>query len=185
MRRPTLLVAIAVLALLSIAASKYKAYVDFDRNADLAAIKTFAYFELLENSVAEAAPPVHELIKVLIVNRLKASGMKEVESDPDVYVSYHTNANQEMRINATLYQYNYSAGWAWSPLWGSGMDVSAYSRGTLVVDIWRPETDELIWRGTVVGIVPENPGVKEAERTIEKALDAIGKEWRKQRKQAR
>jgi hypothetical protein len=64
------------------------------------------------------------------------------------------------------------------------MDVSAYSRGTLVVDIWRPDTKELIWRGTVVGIVPENPGVEQAEKAITKALDAIGKEWRKQRKQA-
>jgi hypothetical protein len=69
-------------------------------------------------------------------------------------------------------------------LWGSGIDVSSYSQGTLVIDIWRPDTEELIWRGAVVGVVPDNPSPQKAQDTIEKALNKIGKEWRKQYKQA-
>jgi hypothetical protein len=84
-----------------------------------------------------------------------------------------------MRQNVTMYSYSYSMGWWWSPLWGSGMDISSYSRGNLVVDIWRPDTEDLIWRAAVVGVVPDNPSPKKAQKTIEQALDKIAKEWRK------
>jgi hypothetical protein len=173
-----------VSAVLSIGASKYKAYVDFDRSVDFSTIKTFAFFDTIETSVADSAPPVHEMIKILIINRLKKSGLQEVERDPDVLVTYHTDEHQAMRMNTTMYQYHYSAGWYWSPYWGSGMDVASYSQGTLIVDIWKPDTEELIWRGTVLGVVPDNPGPKKAQKVIEDAIDAIGREWRKQYKQA-
>jgi hypothetical protein len=177
-------VAAITLALISVGAAKYEAYVDFDRSVDFSAVTTFAYYETIETSVADEAPPVHEMIKILIVNHLKKSGLQEVEKDPDVYVTYHTDANQAMRMNTTLYQYHYSANWYWSPLWGSGMDVSSYTRGTLIIDIWNPDTEELVWRGTVLGVVPDNPSPKKAQKVIEDAIEAIGREWRKQYKNA-
>jgi hypothetical protein len=184
MKRTTILLAISM-ALVSFAASKYKAHVDFDRSVDFSTIKTFAFFDTIETSVADSAPPVHEMIKILIVNRLKESGLQEVESDPDVLVTYHTDENQAMRMNTTMYQYHYSAGWFWSPYWGSGMDIASYSQGTLIIDIWKPDTEELIWRGTVLGVVPDNPGPKKAQKVIEDAIEAIAKEWRKQYKKSR
>jgi hypothetical protein len=167
----------------TVAAAKMKAYVGYDQNTDFADIKTFAYFETLDTSVADSAPPVHEMIKLLIINELQDGGMKWIDEDenPDVLVTYHTDEHQEMKMNVTLYKYHYSYGWYWSPLWGSGMDVSSFSRGTLVVDIWRPDTEELIWRGVVVGVVPDDPSPAKAQKTIEKALNLMGKEFRKMR----
>jgi hypothetical protein len=167
----------------SVAAAKMKAHVGYDQNADFSAIQTFAYFETLDTSVIDSAPPVHEMIKLLIIKQLQDGGMTWVDKDenPDVYVTYHTDQDQAMKMNVTLYHYSYSAGWWWSPLWGSGMDVSAWSQGTLVVDIWNPKTEELVWRGAVVGVVPEDPSPKKAQKTIEKALDLMGKEFRKMR----
>ncbi len=177
-------IAVSLLALVTVPifAAKMTAYVDFDRTADFENFRTFAYFETLATSVVDEAPPVHEMIKLLIVKRLRESGLEMVEESPDIYVTYHTDTDQELRMNDTLYQYHYSAGWFWSPLWGSGMDVSSYSRGSLIVDIWRPDTKELIWRGTVVGIVPDNPSPKKAQKTIEKALEKIADEWHRQYK---
>ena len=180
-----LTVAMIMLALVSVADAKMKAHVGYDKNTDFSSIKTFAFFETLETSVADTAPPVHEMIKLLIIKRLKESGMKEVAENPDVYVTYHTDEQQAMGVNVTMYQYHYSAGWWWSPLWGSGMDVSSYSQGTLVIDVWRPDTEELIWRGLVVGAVPDNPSPQKAQNIIEKALGKISKEWHKQYKKAR
>jgi hypothetical protein len=178
-------VAAIVLALISVGASKYKAHVDFDTSVDFSTIRTFAYYDTIETSVADDAPPVHEMIRLLIVRHLKKSGLQEVESDPDVYVTYHTDPNQAMRMNTTLYQYHYSANWFWSPYWGSGMDVASYTQGTLIVDLWKPDTQELIWRGTVIGVVPDNPTPEKAQKVIEQAIDAIAKEWRKQSKKAK
>jgi hypothetical protein len=159
-----------------------KAYVDFDRTVDFGAIESFAYFETLDTSLIEDMPPMHEMIKLIIIRDFKRAGLKPVGEDdnPDVFVTYHSDSDEAMRMNVTMYSYSYSAGWFWSPLWGSGMDISSYSRGTLIIDVWNPKTETLIWRGTVLGVVPENPSPKKAQKTIESALKKIGAEWRKQ-----
>ncbi len=172
---------VILLAVVSIGAKKWQAYVGYDKNVDFTTIKTFAYEETLETSVADSAPPVHEMIKLLIIIQLQNGGMKLVEENPDVLVTYHTNKDEAMRTNVTMYNYHYSAGWYWSPLWGSGMDVSSYSKGTLVVDIWSPKTEELVWRGAVQAVIPDDPSPRKAQKTIEKALKKLGEEYRKQR----
>lgn len=185
MKKLTSIIAIVIVfAAFSVSAKKMKAYVDYDKTADFKSIETFAYFETLDTSIVDEAGPVHEMIKLIIINRLKKGGLRQVGEDqnPDVLVTYHTDTNQAMRMNVTLYQYNYSAGWYWSPLWGSGMDISSYSRGTLIIDVWVPKTGTLIWRGTVLGVVPDDPSPKKARSVIEKAVETIAKEWNKQEK---
>ena len=175
---------VIVLGLFSFAGSKFKAYVGYDKTVDFSTIKTFAYYETLETSVAESRP-VHEMIKYLIIIKFKAAGLEEVKENPDIYVTYHTFQGQDLKVNVTLYSYSYSAGWWFSPLWGSGMDVSSWTQGNLFVDAWNPKTQNIVWRGAVTGAVPDNPDPEKAQKTIEKALDAIGKEWKKQLKKAK
>jgi len=178
-----LFIAVTILLVVgTVAAAKMKAYVGYDQNVDLGAIKTFDYRDTLDTSVIDKAPPVHEMIKLLIIKKLQDGGMKRDKENPDVLVTYHTDEDQAMRMNVTLYQYHYSAGWWWSPLWGSGMDVSSFSQGTLVVDIWNPKTEEIVWRGAVVAVVPENPSPAKAQKTIEKALNLMSKEFHKMRR---
>ena len=180
MRKP-LITALILLVVGTVAATKMKAYVGYDKNVDLGSFKTFDYRDSLAASVVDKAPPVHEMIKLLIIEKLQNGGMEWVEEDPDVLVTYHTEADQAMKMNVTLHSYSYSAGWWWSPLWGSGMDVSSWSQGTLVVDIWNPKTEEIVWRGAVVGVIPENPSAAKAQKTIEKALSLMSKEFHKMR----
>lgn len=174
---------VIMLGLFSFAGSKFKAYVGYDKNVDFETIKTFSYYETLETSVADNAP-IHEMIKYLIIINFKKSGLQQVEKDPDIYVTYHTHQGQDMKMNVTLYSYSYSAGWWFSPLWGSGMDLSSWTQGNLYIDAWSPKTKTIVWRGAVTGVTPDNPDPKKAQKTIEKALKAIGKEWQKQYKKA-
>lgn len=169
----------------TVGAAKMKAQVGFDKDVDFSTIKTFAYLDTLDTSVIDSAPPVHEMMKLMIIKQLQDGGLKRVDEDPDVLVTYHTDESQSMKINVTLYNYSYSTGWWWSPLWGSGMDVSSFSQGTLVVDIWDPRTENLVWRGVVVGVVADDPSPQKAQKTIQKALDLLGKEFRKELKKAK
>jgi hypothetical protein len=180
--RKVIITVMVLLVVGTVAAAKMKAYVSYDKTVDFSAIETFEYFPTLDTSVVEAAPPVHEMIKLLVIRQLQDGGMKRVEGEPDVYVTYHTDQNQALRINTTMYRYHTGVGWWVNPYWGGGMDVSSYARGTLVVDIWNPENEELIWRGVAVGVVPDNPSPDKAQKTIEKALNLMGKEFRKMRK---
>ena len=179
--RKLLIIVMILLVVGTVAAAKMKAYVGYDKNVDLGSFKTFDYRDSLASSVVDKAPPVHEMIKLLIIEKLQNGGMEWVKEDPDVLVTYHTEADQAMKMNVTLYSYSYSAGWWWSPLWGSGMDVSSWSQGTLVVDIWDPKTENIVWRGAVVGVVPENPSAGKAQKTIEKALSLMSNEFHKMR----
>ena len=180
--RKLLIIVVILLVVGTVAATKMKAYVGYDKNVDLSSFKTFDYRDALAASVVDKAPPVHEMIKLLIIEKLQNGGMEWVEEDPDVLVTYHTETDQAMRMNVTLYNYSYSAGWWWSPLWGSGMDVSSWSQGTLIVDIWNPMTENIVWRGAVVAVVPENPSPAKAQKTIEKALNLMSKEFHKMRR---
>ena len=179
--RKLLIIVVILLVVGTVAATKMKAYVGYDKNVDLSSFKTFDYRDVLASSVVDKAPPVHEMIKLLIIEKLQNGGMEWVEEDPDVLVTYHTEADQAMKMNVTLYSYSYSAGWWRSPLWGSGMDVASWSQGTLVVDIWDPKTENIVWRGAVVGVIPENPSAAKAQKTIEKALSLMSKEFHKMR----
>ena len=166
-----------VLALTSIAGTKMKAFVDYDKNADFGSYKTFKWVDTEATSVDDSSPSMHRLIRALIMKRLVEGGLKKVDDNPDLNVTYHTNEHDVLRMNTTQYRYHYSAGWWVSPYWGSGMDITSYSQGTLIIDIWDPKTEEIIWRGAVVGVVPEHP--EQAEKQITKALNLLGKKWRK------
>jgi hypothetical protein len=182
--RKTIITVLVLLVVGTAAAAKMKAHVGYDKNVDFGTIKTFDYFETLETSVADTAPPVHEMIKLLVIRQLQDGGLVRNKENPDVLVTYHTDENQAMKMNVTLYNYSYSAGWYWSPLWGSGMDVSSFSQGTLVVDIWDTKTKNIVWRGAVVGVVPDDPSPAKTQKIIEKALNLMGKEFRKELKKA-
>lgn len=171
---------VILLALVSFGASKMKVYIDYDQNADFSSIKTFKWFDTLATSVDDSAPSMHRLMRALIMKKLVEGGMKKVEENPDVFVTYHTNPKEALRMNTTNYMYHYAAGWWVNPYWGSGMDISSYTRGTLIIDIWDARTEEALWRGVVMGVVPEEP--QKAEKTIVKALNKLSKEWRKMRK---
>lgn len=183
MRRLTITIPILLTATVALAASM-KAHVGYDKNVDFSTIKTFTYVDVLDHSVADQAPPIHEMIKLLIIKHLQDAGLERVEENADVHVSYYTSTDASLRMNVTLYSYSYSTGWWWSPLWGSGMDVTSFTKGTLVVDIWDPSTEYIVWRGAVLAAVPEDPSPAKAQKTIEKALDLMGKEFRKQVKRA-
>jgi hypothetical protein len=64
------------------------------------------------------------------------------------------------------------------------MDTVAYTRGTLVVDAWSPKTENIVWRGVVAGVVPDQASPEQAQKTIQRAIDAIAKEWQKTLKKA-
>ena len=179
-----LILSLIIVAVASTVTAGMKAHVGYDKDVDFSTLKTFDYFPTIETSVMDSAPPVHEMIKLLIIKQLQDGGLKRDKENPDVYVTYHTDEDQAMRMNVTLYNYSYSTGWWWSPLWGSGMDVSAFSQGTLVVDIWSPKTETIVWRGAVVAVVPDDPSPAKAQKTIEKALDLMGKQFRKEIKKA-
>jgi len=171
-----------------------KVFIDYDKNYDFSTMKTFSWAETSATSLEIADPMLHSRIVNGIEYYLSDAGMREVKEDPDVYVTYHTSSKEEMSLNTTSFGYGYPGGMAWGGYggyyggyggYGMGMgssstNVYTYEIGTLVVDVWDPESETLVWRGTATGItIVENP--QKMQKKVDKALRKIVAKSQKER----
>ena len=170
-----------------------KIYIDYDKDYDGSNNKTFAWSETKETSLADTEPSLHSLIINTIAGYITASGVEQVDSDPDVYVTYHGSSEEELTVDTTHYGYGVGTmgygryggyGGYYGRYYGGGFGgsststVRSYKVGTLVVDIWDAKTEKLIWRGIAANItISENP--HKLDKNIEKALKKMIKKWQK------
>ncbi len=174
---------LALMAVLfAMPAAAQKVYVDYDRDAIGRDYKTFAWQDT-GPALQEFSPLMHTRIKNGLEHLLTARGLIGVADNPDLYVTYHTSSQEELQFSVTGYGYGYGAGWGWDPYWGgpsasgggASTTVSTYEKGTLVVDIWDAKTKQIVWRGSAVAAIPEDP--KKGEKLINKALEKMVKQF--------
>lgn len=163
-----------------------KAYVAYDKDYDPGKIRSFAWKDTEENSVASANPLLHSRIVNGVEYYMTLAGWREDETAPTVYVTYHAGTEKEVVLDTSHFGYGYPAGWGYYgrayPLYGtSGTSVTTvhtYETGTLIVDVWDAATHKLVWRGTAPDItVVDNPD--KMGKKIDKALENMVNTWRK------
>ncbi len=169
--------AIVVAAFLTGAAYAQKPQIQWNEEYDFEAMETFQWQVTPESSLENVNPFMHSRIIAAIEYELTAGGLTEVNSNPDVYVTYHTSSEDRVRISTDSWGYGVGGygrgGWGYYG-YGYGGPVSTttrvheYEEGTLVVDIWDAEEQELVWRGSVTRVFSEN--VNKAERQVVKAI---------------
>ena len=176
---------VTALALLvfAVPALAQKIYVDFDKDADFSSFKTFAWAESAETSLEDVSPFMHSRLVNGIQYYLTQGGLTEDESDPDLFVTYHTDSKDEVRLNTTSFGYGYGGGYYRNPYWGgyggvstSSTTVSHYNRGTLIIDIWDAEKKTLVWRGVAEAIVKSKPEAQ--AKQLDKVLAKMVKKWK-------
>ena len=160
-----------------------KVYVDYDKSVDFDKYETFAWLLSEPSSLMDTDPLMHTRIVNEIELRL-AESYTWVESNPDLYVTYHTNEKEEMRLDSNSIGYGYGPGWGWDPYWDPYWDgrfgnwtstVTTYTRGTLIIDLYDVKEGKAIWRGTAEAVVPRSP--RAAEKKIVKAVAKISKKF--------
>ena len=177
---------VAALLLMAAPAFAQKVYIDYDEDYDFDSPETFTWAKTSETSVEDANPLMHSRIVNAIEHYLTMGQLREVESDPDLYVTYHTSTKENLSLNTTSFGYGYPGGWygggyggyygGYGGMGSSSTTVSSYETGTLVVDAWDPKTEKLVWRGTATNMtVADNPD--KMMKRIDKALSKIVKKW--------
>ena len=182
--------AIVTVALLLTAMPAFaqKIFVEHDPGYDIDGIETFSWSKTLETSAEASHPLMHSHIVNSIEHYLSMGSIREVESDPDVYVTYHTSTQDSLFLNINSFGYGYPGGWGYSGYYGYGYGmatatVSSFESGTLVVDVWDAETEKMIWRGIAANItVYENPD--KMLKKVDVALKKIVKKWQKIKKKS-
>jgi len=169
-----------------------KIYIDYDKNADFGSFKTFAWAETAETSLEDISPFMHSRIVNAIQYYITEGGLIEDDSDPDLFVTYHTDSKNEVRINTDSFGYGYGGGYYRNPYWGGyggygGMGsttttVTEFTRGTLIVDIWDARSKELVWRGAAEAVITEKPDAQ--AKQIDKMLAKMVKKWHSMKRKA-
>ena len=169
-------------AIFPLVVSAQKVNIDFDRDVDFTKYKTFAYevCHRIEN------PLVDKRIVTELESRVASEGLRRSETNPDVNVTYHSSTTEEFAIDTNTWGYGFGSGWYWGHgggnygrsgyLGGIGpvnttTTIRKYTRGTLVVDIWDARTKELVWRGTAIDTVSDNP--QKNEKKLKKAMEKL------------
>ena len=182
MRRIAIVVILACVAITP--AFALKVYVDFDKDVDFGAYRTFAFDADHERTLMAYSPLMHERVIGLIRQRLTDGGLVETAENPDVYVTYQVSVREEMQLETVNMGYSYGPGWGYNPYyaWHGSIGTSStraykYAVGTLLLDIWQADGEKLVWRASAEDTVSESPekGIKK----IEKALYKMGKIFRK------
>ena len=164
MRKLTMAVAFA---LVGATASAQDVKVDFDKDANFAAIKTFA----AKIGTAWNNPIGEKRVLGEIEEAIAAKGWaKAEEGKADAIVVLHGAGEKQKSLN-TFYSGGYG-GYGWRG-WGGGMGsatttVSEYMVGTLVVDIFDVMTKQLLFRGQASDQVSSN--AEKNTKTVYKAM---------------
>lgn len=140
---------------LLVGCSTMKVVTDYSESADFSRFKTFQYKET-DMTIADTNPLAHRRIVNAIRQEMIASGLTEVDSGPDVYVTYYGTVNEQIVLHHTHMGYRYGSRWR-SGVGHPTTIATTYLRGTLVIDIWEAEQKELVWRGVVSDAVSGNP----------------------------
>ena len=145
------------------ACSSQKVDFDYARDADFSSFQTYGWHED-DTSLREENMLAHERVIAAVDGQMSAKGFRKADSNPDVYVTYRSEDEENMRLDTTDMGYGYGPGWGWGDYYDGGMgmgssttQVRTYTVGTLVVDIWDAERKALVWRGIASDTVSDNP----------------------------
>ena len=127
------------LGLATAPAFSQKIAIDYAHDFDFDAIKTFQYVETKESNTKDSL--MDGRIKDAIIKELMEGGLEQVDSDPDLYITYHISTKDNTVYNTTTFGYGgYGRGWGG---YGGGMSTASttattYTDGTLIIDAYEP-----------------------------------------------
>ena len=163
-----------------------KPQIQWDPDYDFEAVQTFAWQSTPETSLENVDPFMHTRVVTAIEYRLARAGWTEVTVNPDVYVTYHTQTHDRVRLQSNSYGYGFGGygmgGWGYYGYGPAGpvtttTRVIEYEEGTLVVDVWDRASDTLVFRGSVTRVFSESP--QKAEKQVDKAIEKMAQQARK------
>jgi len=168
-----------------------KPQIQWDPEYDFASVRTFQWRPNADSTLAQRNPFMHSRVVSAIDYELCATGWTEVQSNPDVYVTYHASSENKIVLETNSYGYSFGGygrgGWGYygyrtaTPIMTTTRPYE-YAEGTLVVDIWDASDRQLVWRGEVSRVLSAN--AQTAEKQVVKAIEAMAKQNQRLRKRA-
>jgi len=175
MRQKWLFAAAAFTLFFTLSCDDIQTGYSYDRSADFSGLETYAW---VGRKDPETSAVIHQRIISNIRLQLTAKGLRSSDLNPDVYITYFADHDEQVRVDIRHRGYTYGSGWYSAGgqsliLGGSTSEIRTFSEGSIVVDIYRSKGNQLIWRGVATGTLSEDP--KKKEDTIKKAVKKVFK----------
>ena len=161
---------IAAFAMLSATVLAESVTTDYDRSANFASFKTYAWTR--GTDVPDQLN--HKRIVHSIDAQLAQKGMRIVEASatPDVLIAYHVRLDRDLQIEGS--------GWG-GYRWGGNRSGSARAAeitvGTIVVDMVDAHTKTIVWRGTTSKDLDGGASAEKRDRNARKAMEKLFKNY--------
>jgi hypothetical protein len=167
------LVLLLFTALGSLNAWGQKVSVDFDKEANFTAYKTYAWTQ----GTSVQNPLMDQRITNGVDKQLATKGLQKVDAsaNPDLVVLYHGAVGTETQLN-TMNTGGY--GWGYRRAGGMGMSTTTVDEipvGHLTVDIGDAKTKKLLWMGNASDTLSDKP--EKNEKKINNALEKMFKKF--------
>lgn len=181
-RRSATLLLLLLLVASPLLAGKNDVHIDFDPHFDFSTIKTYSWVDDPRTSLSQDNPFYHQRIVELVDLRISRSGIRKVETEPDVYIAYRVAVNTDMSRDA--FGYFYPGTWLWDPYYWAWAtpnmpDDRSYAKGTLLIEAWTARTNQIFWRGSGSADVTTN--MDKMNKRIVDLLVRISDKWRDMR----
>ena len=168
MKNLIFIIAIVLMAA-PLAAQAQSIKVERDRSVDFTKYKTYSWAE----GRPASNPEIHRLILVEVERHLQSRGLKKVEAEGDLNITYYASFDEN--VNTSAVEYVKSTDWnRWgdhNPVYGPKMVALPIAR--IVLDIVDTSTGNLVWRGSAKDAYTpdQSRGRKRVNRAVEKLLD--------------
>jgi hypothetical protein len=152
---------------------------DFNKSANFAGYKTYAF----KDGTKVGQQLIDDRIVAAIESELGAKGLTKATAEPDVYVVYHVAFDKEKDIStySSGYAGGYGAyGWGWGGGWGGGTTTTQVRDiliGTMVIDVADAKQGQLAWRGMGVKEVNTQAKPEKRDKSISEAVKKIFKNY--------
>ena len=177
----TLLGLLAVLGLATTPGLAQTVSLDYAREFDFNAVKTFQYVNTAETNINDSL--MADRVVSSIKKTLRERGLNEVQDNGDLVVTYHFSSRTGQSFTTTTMGMGRGGrGAGWGHWGGAGMatsttQVNTFTEGTLVIDTYDPEEEKLVWRGS--GTVTLKAKPEKQIQQMNKVLKKLGGRWDK------
>jgi hypothetical protein len=188
--RLSFIICLAVSAAPAVHAAKPQ--IQWDPEYDFEGAQTFQWRTTEQATLAQSNPFLHSHIMNAIEYQLTSKGLTEVQSNPDIYVTYHASMQSDTRLQSDSFGYGAGGygmgGWGYYG-YGRAGPVTTTTRvievqsGTLIVDVIDAAENSLVWRGVADDInISSDP--EKMQKNADKAIEKMVKQYDKLQRKA-
>ncbi len=147
---------------------------DWDHDVNFADYQTYMWHE----GTPTADPLMDQRVISGIESELSSKGIRQVESNPDMYVTYHASSKEDKQYVTDSFGYGggWGRGWGGAGMGGTSTTrIYTHTKGTLVVDLWSAQGKKLLWRGTATDTMSDKP--EKNSKKVHKAVEKLFKKF--------